>query len=52
MDNLLGGDWGEIQNNAHRVRRIKLVFGCFYVFDIANTEIQTLKEYIKYQGRR
>ena len=20
MDNLLGGDWGEIQNNAHRVR--------------------------------
>ena len=19
MDNLLGGDWGEIQNNAHRV---------------------------------
>ena len=20
MDNLRGGDWGEIQNNAHRVR--------------------------------
>ena len=20
MDNLLGGNWGEIQNNAHRVR--------------------------------
>ena len=28
MDNLHGVDWGEIQNNAHRVR-IKLVFGCF-----------------------
>ena len=28
MDNLRGGDCGEIQNNAHRVR-IKLVFGCF-----------------------
>ena len=43
MDNLRGGDWGEIQNNAHRVHalEIKLVFGCFYVFDIANTEIQT-----------
>ena len=46
MDNLRGGDWGEIQNNAHRVRSIHsrstlIVFGCFYVFDIANTEIQT-----------
>ena len=34
MDNLRVGDWGEIQNNAHRVRsmhsRITLiVFGCF-----------------------
>ena len=33
MDNLPGGDWGEMQNKA--------CFGCFYVFDIANTEIQT-----------
>ena len=46
MDNLRGGDWGEIQNNAHRVRSMHsrsnlIVFGCFYVFDIANTEIQT-----------
>ena len=31
---------------------IKLVFGCFYLFDIANTEIQTWKEYNKYQGMR
>ena len=46
MDNLRGGDWGEIQNNAHRVRNMHsrstlIVFGCFHVFDIANTEIQT-----------
>ena len=48
MDNLRGGDWGEIKNIAHRspscskyALGIKLVFGCFYVFDIANTEIQT-----------
>ena len=45
MDDLRRGDWGEIQNSAHRVPKytfeIKLVFGCFYVFDIANTEIQT-----------
>ena len=46
MDNLRGGDWGEIQNNAHRVRSIHsrstlIAFGCFYVFDIANTESQT-----------
>ena len=53
MDNLRGGDWDEIQNKAYRVAlEIKLVFGCFYVFDIANTEIQTWKEYIKYQGMR
>ena len=31
---------------------IKFVFGCFYVFDIANTEIPTWKEYIKCQGMR
>ena len=46
MDNLRGGDWGEIQNNAHRVRTMHsrstlIVFDCFYVYDIANTEIQT-----------
>ena len=46
MDNLRGGDRGEIQNNAHRVRSMHsrttlIVFGCFYVFDIANIEIQT-----------
>ena len=35
MDNLRGGDWGEIQNNAHRVRSMhsrssmfKVVFIC------------------------
>ena len=32
LDNLRGGDWGEIQNNAHRVRSIHsrstlIVFG-------------------------
>ena len=45
MDNLRGGDWGEIQNNAHRVQsmhsRSSLFSFFFYVFDIANTEIQT-----------
>ena len=43
MDKLRGGDWGEIQNSAFskHALQIKLVFGCFYVFDIANTEIQT-----------
>ena len=36
MDNLRGGDWGEIQNNAHRVRSMhsrsslfSVVFICF-----------------------
>ena len=54
MDKLRGGDWGEIQNSAFskHALQIKLVFGCFYVFDIANTEIQTWKEYDKYQGMR
>ena len=31
MDNLRGGDWGEIHNNAHRVRRMhsrSVVFMC------------------------
>ena len=45
MDNLRGGDWGEIQKKrpscSTNALEIKLVFGCFYVFDIANTEIQT-----------
>ena len=44
MDNLLGGDWGEIQNNAHRVRSMYLrssLFSVVFVFDIANTGIQT-----------
>ena len=36
MDNLRGGEWGEIQSSKY-VLEIKLVFGCFYVFDIANT---------------
>ena len=42
MVNLRGGDWGEIQNNADRdALEITLVFDCFSVFDIANTDIQT-----------
>ena len=55
MDNLLGGDWGEIQNNAHRVQSMhsrSSLFSVVFVFDIVNTEIQTSKEYLKYQGRR
>ena len=49
MKNLRGGDWDETQNGAHRgssehALEIKLVFGCFYVFYIANTEIHTWKE--------
>ena len=45
MDYLRGGDWGEIQNKAHRVRSMhsrsssfSVVFMCFYS---GNTEIQT-----------
>ena len=37
------------KNSAQRVLKcahaFKLVFGCFYVFDITNTEIHTWKEY-------
>ena len=36
MDNLRGGEWGEIQSSKYALE-IKLVFDCFYVFDIANT---------------
>ena len=31
---------------------MKLVFSCFYVFDITNTEIHTWIEYSKYHGMR
>ena len=51
MDNLRGGDWDEIQKKKQRKKKspsclkyalkIKLIFGCFYVFDIGNTEIET-----------
>ena len=43
MDNLRGGDWGQIQITpiVFYALEIKLVFGCLYVLDIANTEIQT-----------
>ena len=51
MDNLRGGDWDEIQKKRKKKKKslsclkyalkIKLVFGCFYVFEIGNTEIQT-----------
>ena len=55
MDNLRGGDWGEIQNKAHRVRSMHSRSSSFsvvfmYVFNIGNTGIQTRKEYIKYKG--
>ena len=49
MENWRGEDWDETQNGAYRVRsihspEIKLVFGCFYVSDIAKTGIHTWKE--------
>ena len=31
MDNLRGGDWGEIQNNAHRFRSMQLISSLFSV---------------------
>ena len=56
MDNLRGGDRGEIQKKSPLCSKyaleIKHVFRCFYVFDIANAEIQTWKEYINYQEVR
>ena len=43
-----GGHGFEIAGRMDKYAlEINLVFGCFYVFDIANTEIQTWKEYIK-----
>ena len=47
VENWRGGDWDETQNGAScskHALEIKLVFGCFYAFDIANTEIYTRKE--------
>ena len=44
IDNLRGGDWGEIKNSAHRVRSMhsrSSLFAVVFVFDIANTEIHT-----------
>ena len=52
MDNLRGGDWGEIQNNAHRVRSMhsrsslfSVVFICFISptqkFKLENSTINT-----------
>ena len=51
VENWRGKDWDETQNGAHRVRSVhsrsslfSVVFGCFYAFDIAYTEIYTWKE--------
>ena len=55
VDSLRAGTGARCKWRPSRLKyalEIKLVFGCFYVFDIANTEIQTRKEYIKYQGMR
>ena len=44
MDNLRGGDWGEIQNKAHRVRSMhsrSSLFSVVFMFNIGNTKIQT-----------
>ena len=35
MDNLRGGDWGEIQNNAHRFRSMHSRSSLFFVFFIS-----------------
>ena len=53
MDNLLGGDWGEIQNNAHRVRSMysrSSLFSVVFMCLISPTEKfklekSTLKSY-------
>ena len=55
VDNLCGGDWREIQNSAHRVRSMhsrSSLFAVVFVFDIANTEIHSWREYNKYQGMK
>ena len=48
MENLRGGGTGTRHKMALIVfkvcTRIEVCFGCFYVFDIANTEIHTWKE--------
>ena len=44
MDNLVGGDWGEIQNKAHRVRSMhsrSSSFSAVFMFLTSATEIQT-----------
>ena len=44
---LRGGDWDEIKwrfSCSKNVHEIKLVFGWFYEYDFANTEIHTWKE--------
>ena len=44
MDNLRGGDWGEIQNNGHRVQSMhsrSSLFSVVIARVIANTETQT-----------
>ena len=41
MDNLRGGDWGEIQNNAHRVRSMhsrSSLFSVVFMFLISPTQ--------------
>ena len=44
MDNLRGGDWGEKQNNAHRVRRMHSRSSLFsVVFMCLISPTQTLK---------
>ena len=41
MDNFRGGDWGEIQNNAHRVRSMhsrSSLFSVVFMFLISPTQ--------------
>ena len=47
VENLRGGDWDETKwrpSCSKYALEIELVFGCFFVFDIANTAIHTWKE--------
>ena len=47
VENWRGGNWDETKwrsSCSKRALEIKLVFDCFYAFDIANTDIYSWKE--------
>ena len=46
MDNLRGGDWGEVQNNAHRVRSMhsrSSLFSVVFMCLISSTQNSNMK---------